>query len=79
MSSIRAQSSSNFSGAGKRNFYYAPMGQSGSGDSHETASGPVDMSTILLRQPFSPAEIKIVEISHPGSNKDNHHDANFGA
>ena len=65
MSSVRGtQSSSNFSGAGKRNFYYAPGGQQESSGSQQS-SGPIDMATILLRQPFSPAEIKIVEITPP--------------
>ncbi len=74
MSSIRGtQSSSNFSGGGKRNFYYAPMGQTSSDNTSHTSSAPVDMSTILLRQPFSPAEIQIVEISPPGIHPKNTH------
>lgn len=65
MSSVRGtQSSSNFSGGGKRNFYYAPAIQSQTSSSPQS-SAPIDMSTILLRQPFSPAEIKIVEITPP--------------
>jgi hypothetical protein len=70
MSSIRGtQNSSNFGGAGKRNFYYAPQGQSNAGDA-ASSSAPIDMSTILLRQPFSPAEIKIVNITPPGMGQD---------
>ena len=69
MSSIRGtQGASNFSGGGKRNFYYAPMGQTSSDPTSQASSSPiVDMSTILLRQPFSPAAIQIVEILPPGS------------
>lgn len=66
MTSVRGtQNSSNFGGGGKRNFYYGQAGQSAPNPDNNPG-GPVDMSTILLRQPFSPSQIQFVQIKLPG-------------